>query len=61
LLSVYISTSNVQSSSILSSLDTSFFNKFYEINFVKNLKFSTIFTFSMLLFTVFVVLQIIFI
>ena len=60
-MSVFISLSDFQNSKIFSTLDTSYLNKFNEINFINNLNFSTTFTFSVLLFTAFMILQIMYI
>ncbi|MFD0762439.1 hypothetical protein ACFQZW_10130 [Lutibacter aestuarii] len=56
-MSIFISLSNFQSSEIFLILDSSYLNKFNEIDFINNLKFSTTFTFSVLLFAVLVVFQ----
>jgi len=60
-MSIFISLSNFQSSEIFSILDSSYLNKFNEIDFINNLNFSTTFTFSVLLFAVFMILQIMYI
>lgn len=56
-LSLFILTGNSQTSTLLSKLDLSFFDKLPSFNLFERIHFSTTFTFTFILFSILVVFQ----
>ena len=56
-LSLFILTGNFQTSTLLSKLDLSFFDKLPSFNLFERIHFSTTFTFTFILFSILVVFQ----